>query len=188
MEVSMLAFAPQPRLLAPRIAACRRELLDHARRLVSASDAEDLVQNTLERALCQQHRFAPDANLTTWLRRIMCNLNVDEWRRSRHRAASGVAGDAATVPEAARPWSELTGADVRVAASSLTPQLRAAFELRSAGVSYADIGRQLGVAPGTVGTRLLRARVHVRARLRDMLEAGRPAMRPLPLPPPRGRA
>src|SRR6201989_2380652 len=53
-----------------------------ARRLVGTrEEAEDLVQQTYERAFRSWRQYTPGTNLRAWLLRILTNLNIDRGRR-----------------------------------------------------------------------------------------------------------
>src|SRR3989441_8696789 len=53
-----------------------------ARRLVGTrEEAEDLVQQTYERAFRSWRQFTPGTNMRAWLLRILTNLNIDRGRR-----------------------------------------------------------------------------------------------------------
>src|ERR1041384_1330497 len=53
-----------------------------ARRLVGTrEEAEDLVQQTFERAFRSWRQYTPGTNLRAWLLRILTNLNIDRGRR-----------------------------------------------------------------------------------------------------------
>jgi RNA polymerase sigma-70 factor, ECF subfamily len=103
-------------------------LLRYARAIApDAHQAEDLVQDTLLRALQRAGSFHGDAWLATWLHRILHNLAVDRSRRDREDATEDVERevgqrwrddsytvDAATVLERAETREELEDALVRL--------------------------------------------------------------------------
>lgn len=103
-------------------------LLRYARTVVrDGGAAEDLVQDTLLRALQRAGSFRGEASLATWLHRILHNLAVDRSRRDREDATGDVARDvdamwredsytvdAVTVVERAETREELRDALVRL--------------------------------------------------------------------------
>lgn len=77
-------------------------LLRYARSLTSdPGRAEDLVQETLTRALQRAEQFRGEASLATWLHRILHNLAVDAARREREVPASDTVAD-----EVERRWRQ----------------------------------------------------------------------------------
>src|SRR6516164_11390698 len=70
-----------------------------ARRLVGTrEEAEDLVQQTYERAFRSWRQYTPGTNLRAWLLRILTNLNIDRGRRQQRAPQmtpldTGEAGD-----------------------------------------------------------------------------------------------
>lgn len=160
--------------IADCIAACRPELLRSARQLVGFTDAEDLIQSTLERALQHAGTFQPETNMLAWLRRIMSNLTIDSWRRQNRRPTVALDEEreypTADAGEGRPAWEEITVAQVQAAAAQLPEHFREVFALHSElGLSYTEIARRLQLPIGTVGTRLLRARSQLRASLTQTL-------------------
>ena len=130
-------------------------------------DPDDLVQDVLVRTVANFDRLPGDVNLAAWMARVMQNLFIDRLR-SRNSAPAEV--DAADVvlrapePDAAQWWEQVTGDQIRAAVPRLPEELREAFVLFAfERQSYRQIAAALGVPVATVGTRVLRARRHLRA-------------------------
>lgn len=141
-------------------------------------DAEDLVQETLVRALPALARFEGRARLSTYLVRALGNLWKNRLRsRSRSRFVEWFrarrgdeAEDAGWEPPARdpSPQERLEAGEqatmIRQAVSRLEPTRRWTLLLREVeGMSYEEIARTTGVAVGTVRSRLSRAREELRA-------------------------
>ena len=143
------------------------------------SEAQDLVQDALERALREWERFAPGTNVRAWATTILSRLFIDRWRQRRRQpkfvglesvelAGNCVEAKGEDAPPA--PWETVTEADLAWAISELPSDLRMVFELNvSGGLSYLQISEAASIPVNTVGTRLLRARRHLRARLCERL-------------------
>jgi RNA polymerase sigma-70 factor, ECF subfamily len=134
------------------------------------ADAEDLLQETLERALRAFGRFQPGTNGMAWLGTIMNRLFIDSCRRSRRFVPNrGGAEDWLMAEPACEPdawWLSLTLDDVREATAELSEQSRALFESAVLhGHSYKEIAARTGLRSVTVGTRLHRIRLKVRTAL-----------------------
>jgi len=143
--------------------------------------AEDLVQETVERALRHQASFIPGTSLRSWLMRIMRNLFIDHCReRTRHYnldhdwgadpESPAVREPETEEPEATRPTDLLGPADLAEALNEIDERLRQTFVLATfEGLSYGAIAERTGVRISTVGTRLLRARSRLQTVLLNRL-------------------
>ena len=136
----------------------------------NAEIADDLVQDTLVRALRSEHLFEGD-QVRSWLYTILTNLNRNRLRSlARRPAHSPIAeSDAA---DAAGP--EAGGRDIERALASLVEDQRTALLLVVLeGLTYREVAEIQGVPIGTVMSRLARARAQIKAHL----DGERPALR-----------
>lgn len=154
-------------LLEPLIPALRR----YAYALLRDHDAaDDLVQDTLERALSRWLLRRPDGDLRAWLFTMQRNLFINAYRR-RQRQGPHAALDDATMPGSA-PQQEagLEVQDVLAALDQLPEEQKSLLLLIGVeDLSYDDAARILGIPMGTVMSRLSRGR----QKLRSILETGR---------------
>ncbi|MER1967437.1 sigma-70 family RNA polymerase sigma factor [Castellaniella sp. GW247-6E4] len=130
--------------------------------------ADDLVQDTLERALNRTRLWRPGSNLRAWLLTILRNLFIDQLR-ARHEFTV----DDATAPwqSAAMPATETDGLalrDVQRALYRLPVEQREVLLLIGLEeLSYQEAATVLGVPIGTVMSRVARGRKHLRALLSE---------------------
>lgn len=143
----------------------------YARALVKDPDrAEDLLQETLARALGKFHFWRAGSNLRAWLFTIMHNQFVNDCRRSNKRPdgryLDDISGPEASACGDAEDYARVT--DIEAAIMRLPDEQRAVLLLVSLeGLSYADTARVLGIRKGTVMSRLHRARERVRSLMSD---------------------
>jgi RNA polymerase sigma-70 factor (ECF subfamily) len=145
-----------------------------------SADAEDLVQETFARAFRRGSTFTPGTNLRAWLFRVLRNAFLD----ARRREARGLPVDAeadpddSAGPEAAgdgwlRGDAELehlrgvVGEEIEEALGELPEHARTVVLLDAEGLDEAEIAEVMGCAPGTVKSRLHRARTALRTRLAE---------------------
>jgi RNA polymerase sigma-70 factor, ECF subfamily len=134
--------------------------------------ADDLVQDVTERALGRSGAFRVGSNLRAWLFTIMRNLYIDQLRGRRD-----IAVDDETAPwrQMAAPVGEVDGLvlrDVQRALYCLPVEQREVMLLVCVeDMSYQEASAVLNVPPGTVMSRLSRAREHMRVMLGE--EPGR---------------
>jgi len=147
-------------------------LLPRLRRFAAAltgggADADDLVQDAIERALRKRHLWAPGTRLDSWVFRIMQNAWIDtvRSRRVRHATSLDVDGfdppglDGRTAMDA-----HMTLARTRAVLARLPPEQSTVVALVLVeGYSYREAAEILGVPEGTVTSRLFRARTALEA-------------------------
>jgi len=128
--------------------------------------ADDLVQETLTKALSRLDSLREESRLGVWLTRIMANLYRDQFRRKREETGQEIEPISEETPEDATERSLLV-VHTRAAISALKDDHRQIITLVDlSGFSYADTAQILDVPVGTVMSRLSRAR----KRLREELE------------------
>lgn len=141
-----------------------------ARRLTgNDSDAEDLLQDCLERAMRNSDQLRDPKAARAWLISILKNAFLDRCRRQR---AESQGRDSAEPPEDLPcpddaqdepSWKDLGMEDLERALEYLEPDFRTPYKLREfENLSYREIAQRLGVPVATVATRLYRARLKLR--------------------------
>jgi RNA polymerase sigma factor (sigma-70 family) len=153
-------------LLEPLIPQLRRYAYALTR---DHESADDLVQDTLERALSRWALRRRDGDLRAWLFTIERNLHVSSIR-SRRRRPEGVIEAADDPADPATQESGLAARDALEALDHLAEDHRSVLLLVGVeDLSYEETARVLDVPVGTVMSRLSRGR----AKLRALIEGGR---------------
>ena len=125
--------------------------------------AEDLTHEALLRAWKHWQRIADYEGPEAWTRRVLHNLCIDSWRRSRPRIHWTPDGSAASVE---MPTNHLQLAE---AMRSLPGQQARALLLHDGlGMTIAETARDLGVPEGTITSWLTRSRKIVAAKLEQL--------------------
>ena len=153
------------------------DLLPRLRRLGRAltrapSDADDLVQITVERALTRRDQWQAGTRLDSWMFRIMKNAWIDETRARRRRnavLAPAEEGEPVGDDGEAAMQDRLAVAEVGRAMARLPDEQRLAVALVLVeGLSYKDAADVLEIPPGTLTSRLVRGRMALMAELQDI--------------------
>lgn len=150
----------------------RARLVTSLSRLVGATDAEDLANETLLRAFDAVDEFRGEAALSTWLHRIALNLAYDLQRR-RERSPVLCAGHGADLPDTVAETVDgevLEQQQMSCCVQNLLAQLPAQQREVLAQADMLDrtapeIARDSGVTTGNVKIRLHRARRAMQAAL-----------------------
>jgi RNA polymerase sigma-70 factor (ECF subfamily) len=149
-----------PERIAEHIPRLRR----YARALVGDQHAaDDLVQDTLERAINKRHLWRPGSDLRAWLFAIMHNVFVNQLR-SRQAHPEDALDDDALPAVAPADGARLEIRDLETAIAMLPPEQREVVLLVGLEqLTYAEVSRALGIPIGTVMSRLFRGRERLRA-------------------------
>jgi RNA polymerase sigma factor (sigma-70 family) len=160
------------------IEACIPALRRYASVLLrSREDGEDLVHDTLVRALDKLHTRHGEGDIRAWLFAIMHNLFVTQTRRAAIRrrwfrdASRPEKNEDSPADPSDNPEDALRCHDLVQVLNSLPTDQRAVILLVSVeDLSYAEVARVLGIPIGTVMSRLARGREQLRQTVREQDE------------------
>ena len=155
----------------------------------NAAEAEDLAQDVFIKAYRNLHRFRGDAKFSTWLYQIAKNMSINRLRSIKRAIVSLVNpivsedGDEGLDPisiaasDERSPEELMLGVEaekvVQLAIQKLSPVYRAALILRDIeDLPYEEIAQILGLAEGTVKSRIHRARSELKQMLAQYNSTG----------------
>jgi len=145
----------------------------------NASDAEDLVQETVAKAYTAFHQFQPGTNLRAWLNKILSNTFINGYRKRRREPNMAYGADfqddwqvgadplSPPAPSAeAEALERLADSDILSALRELPEEFRVAIYLADIeGYPYRQIAEMMEIPLGTVMSRLHRGRNKLRGKL-----------------------
>jgi RNA polymerase sigma-70 factor, ECF subfamily len=139
----------------------------------NASDAEDLVQETMAKAYTAFHQFTPGTNLRAWLHRILATTFINSYRKKKREPAIAQGQETNTeafalmAPSAeAEALDRMADSEVLRALRDLPSDFRTAIYLADIeGYPYREVARIMGTPIGTVMSRLHRGRERLRSKL-----------------------
>lgn len=154
------AFKAELIELLPSMRAFARSLTHNA------AQADDLVQDTLVKALANVERFEPGTNLRAWLFTILRNHYYSQLRELKREVEDADGKYAARIAVRPEQDGSVDLADFKIAFARLAPDHREVLTLVGAsGCSYEEAAQICGCAVGTIKSRVNRAR----KKLADML-------------------
>ena len=150
---------------AEEITALIPRLRQYARALTGERGfADDLVQDTLERAWGRFHLWRRGSNLRAWLFTIMHNLHVNQIKARYRERGMALDDEALELPVPATQEDRLEIRDLETALGHLPSEQREVLLLVGLEqMSYEEVAKVLGIPLGTVMSRLSRARERLRA-------------------------
>lgn len=128
----------------------------------NVEDAEDLIQDTLLKALKYKDRFEDGTNFKGWLYTIMRNIflnNCKKQKIGRNIFAQVSASQMDfRVNSDNNVYRQINEGDIRKAINALKDDLRIPFEMASEGYLYEEIAETMAVPTGTIKSRIFNAR------------------------------
>lgn len=139
-------------------------LKPHAMRLTrDINDAEDLIQETIVRALTNEDKFRDGTNIRAWLFTIMRNIFINDYRKKVKRNVvidttenSYYINSSENISNAGERAFVMN--DIRTALMKISNELRVPFMMHYKGYKYHEIAEQLNLPLGTVKSRIFFAR------------------------------
>ena len=145
------------------ITACIPRLRRYARALVGdRAAADDLIQDTLERAWSKFSQFRDGSDLRAWLFSIMHNEHINQIRKRRDTMSFDDDTHDVSVPATQSDGLEVRDLD-RALQTLPVEQREVLLLIVIEEMSYEEVSVALGIPTGTVMSRLSRARERVRA-------------------------
>jgi RNA polymerase sigma factor (sigma-70 family) len=130
-------------------------------------DAEDLVQDTLTRAIAAADSWKPGSDLRVWLFRILHNAHISNLRKAKVRREARM-----ELPEPVAEENQAKRIELQQVLEALEripePQRRPILLVALEEMSYADAAKALGVPLGTFMSRLGRGRQALRRMLGEL--------------------
>ena len=149
MSLAKQMIAMRPNLFVFALGLCKRN-----------AQAEDLVQETYLKAWANRGSFQKDTNLRAWLFMILRNTYFSQRRKHRRETEDVDGREAMRMTTPANQYDSVRINELSWAWLTLSIEHQEAVMLVCVeGVSYEDAGEMLGIAMGTVKSRVNRARI-----------------------------
>lgn len=135
-------------------------------------DAQDLLQESILRALTYREKFQDNTNFKAWLYTIMKNTFINDHRRGKRTAAlmDRVEQERTVVSKVQMPSSPdnlVRMGEIQTSLMKLDNAFREPFTMHHEGYKYHEIAVKLGIPIGTVKSRIFQARQRLMGMLTD---------------------
>jgi RNA polymerase sigma-70 factor (ECF subfamily) len=155
-----------------QVARLRPTLRGFTRRFTnSREESQDLVQDTILKALTYRDKFRDDTNLKGWLFTIMRNTYINNYRKAQRAKTSHDntkelyflnVEDTHTFN---RPEGSVEFKEVWRNMNNIKPELLTPFKMHTSGYKYHEIAEHLNIPIGTVKNRIFHARKEIQKKL-----------------------
>jgi RNA polymerase sigma-70 factor (ECF subfamily) len=130
-------------------------------------EAEDTLHEAFIKVFKSIDKYKPGTSLTSWIRRIVVNTAIDQYRKRSRRRTEDIDHAYDVSSENPGAISMVTEKEILKCVQCLTPTYRNVFNLYvMEGYSHREVGERLGISESTSRSNLVKAR----AKLREMLK------------------
>jgi RNA polymerase sigma-70 factor (ECF subfamily) len=136
-------------------------------------DAEDLLQETLVKAITYQDKYTPGTNLKAWLHTIMKNTFINQYRKMKRANTVITTKDEVDVLDFVpatveyTPENTLGAKEINKLIDRLDDNIRVPFSMHLKGYKYKEIADHLNIPIGTVKSRIYFAKQSLMKDLKD---------------------
>ncbi len=136
-------------------------------------DANDLLQETMAKALTYQNKYTPNTNFKAWLHTIMKNTFINQYRKTKRANTVITTKDNVEVldfvPASVEhtPESTLAAKEINKLIDNLEDTARIPFSMHLKGFKYKEIAEELDIPIGTVKSRIYFAKQSLMKDLKD---------------------
>lgn len=133
------------------------------------AEAKEVVNDGFMKVFAKINQYQQDAPFKGWLRKIMINASIDQYRKElkhQHHAAIELAASSSVQAEAI---TRLSHEELMQLVQQLSPAYRTVFNLYVIdGYTHEEIGKLIGISSGTSKSNLMKARENLRGMLFNM--------------------
>jgi len=126
-------------------------------------EARDVFHEGFVKVFRNLHKFEPKSSLESWIRRIMINTAIDQYRKTKKRRVEVDIEYASTKKFNNNIIEQLSAEEILKLVQKLSPGYRAVFNLYVIdGFTHKEIGQKLSISEGTSKSNLAKARAKLK--------------------------
>ena len=163
--MTILEFSYQVSSLRPMLRTFTRRFTN------DREESQDLVQDTILKALTYREKFRDDTNLKGWLFTIMRNTFINNYRKNQRAKTSNDTTkelyflNVEDTHTFNRPQESIEFKEVWKNVNNMKDELLIPFRMHATGYKYQEIAKHLNIPIGTVKNRIFHARKEIQKKL-----------------------
>ncbi|MBI3142142.1 MAG: RNA polymerase sigma factor [Bacteroidetes bacterium] len=132
-------------------------------------EAQDVLHEGFIKAVKNLHRFEAKGSLEGWLRKIMVNACLENFRKNKHLVVVDGLDHSPELPVESKALDNMSANELLELVNALPPGFRVVFNLYVLeGLNHKEIAKELNISIGTSKSQLSRARLALQNMVRRM--------------------